>query len=71
MPRLPSTKKTRGPLNWQRIPDTITELNTLTFVIILFAKEFSSDLFSYWGHDSPDDCRYRDTPFLKGVHDIM
>ena len=36
-PRIPSTKTTK-PLNWQRMPNTVTKLNTVTFVIILFAR---------------------------------
>ena len=32
-------KITQEPLSWQRMPNTIAELSTLTFAIILFEKE--------------------------------
>ena len=34
-----SMKTTKEPLSWQRMPNTIAELSTLAFVIILFEKE--------------------------------
>ena len=40
MPQPPSMKTTKASLNWIRMQSTTAEPNTLTFVTILFAKEF-------------------------------